>query len=450
MITNISPLDGRYSDKIQPLTNYLSEYALIKYRLVVEIRWLQHLSNNSKIKELPKFSQAMNIYLEDLIINFTTQEAKKIKTIERCTNHDVKAVEYYLKTKLSQHSDLKQYLEFVHFCATSEDINNVSYSLMLQDASRQELIPSVQKVIMVLQKLAKKTQHIAMLGRTHGQAATPTTLGKEIQNFIYRLNKQLKQLKSLKLTAKFNGATGNYNAHHFTYPAINWPQECEKFIKSFKLEFNSHTTQIEPHDTIAECCHIHIRINNILTDLAKDIWFYIALNYFKQKAVKTETGSSTMPHKINPIDFENAEGNLELANSLLNHLANKLPISRLQRDLSDSTTLRNLGSAFAYGYLAQLSLIKGLKKLIPNESAITKDIADRFELLAEPVQSVMRKYGIKKSYEKLKDFTRGRKITQESLHRFIDSLSIPLSEKNKLKELTPATYIGYAISLNRP
>jgi adenylosuccinate lyase len=448
-LTAISPIDGRYGDNLLKLQPIFSEFGLMYYRLFVEIRWFQALANNKQISEIPPFSTQANKLLESLITNFSLKDAKRIKAIEKTTNHDVKAIEYFIKEKLQKNQRLAKVSEFIHFACTSEDINNLAYGLMLKTALTDCIIPQINELIITLKKLAKKFAKKPMLSRTHGQPATPTTMGKELANFVARLQRQQQQLKTIKITGKCNGAVGNYNAHVFTYPNINWENFCSRFVKQLGLEWNSHTTQIESHDYIAELSHIIMRSNTILMDFCRDTWTYISLNYFKQKIAKKEVGSSTMPHKINPIDFENAEGNLGLSNTLFNHFANKLPISRLQRDLSDSTVMRNIGVSFAHTSLAYQSILKGINKLEINESIMLHDLQQHWEILAEPIQTVMRRYGIKQPYEKLKKFTRGKIIDKSSIHAFVDSLNLPSTEKQRLKQLEPKNYLGLAVLLAR-
>lgn len=446
-ITAISPIDGRYQDKTTTLRPIFSEYGLIKYRLQVELYWLEHLAEQQEIKNLPTFTAQEKTNIENLLKDFNLSAAERVKTIEKTTNHDVKAVEYYLKETLKD--ALGEKIEYIHFACTSEDINNLSYALMLKDG-RQELLTHYQKILKQLQNLAEKEASTAMLSRTHGQAASPTTLGKEIKNVAYRLERQIKQLTQQELLGKINGAVGNFNAHYAAYPEINWPEVAKNFVEQkLKLNYNPYTTQIEPHDYIAELLHTIIRANHILLDLARDIWLYISQNYFKQKIIQGEIGSSTMPHKVNPIDFENAEGNFGIANALSAHLAHKLPLSRLQRDLTDSTVLRSLGSSFAYTLIALSALEKGLNKLETNHNAIAKDLEDNLEVLGEAIQTVMRRYEIAEPYEKLKALTRGKKITNESLAEFIEQLEIPEHEKERLKNLRPNNYTGIAEKLTK-
>lgn len=443
-ITSISPIDGRYSNQTESLKPIFSEFGLIKHRVKVEILWLIALSNDSDIRELPKFSNQNLKHLNHLILEFSEKDAKAIKQIERKTNHDVKAVEYWLRNQLKL-KKMNKANEFIHFSLTSEDVNNLAYALMLKEGLSSIVIPSIKKISSLLKNNAKKFSTQPMLSRTHGQTASPTTLGKEFANVNYRIERQIKQLKNQEILGKINGAVGNFNAHISAYPKKNWPAFSKRFITSLKLTYNPLTTQIEPHDFIAEIFQNVSRINTILIDLNRDVWGYISLGYFKQKVIKGEIGSSTMPHKVNPIDFENSEGNLGLSNSILNHLAEKLPISRWQRDLTDSTVLRNIGVGFAYGLIAYNSCIKGLNKLEINRSVINEELEKSWEVLAEPIQTVMRKNGIENSYEKLKEITRGKgKISQQKIHHFIKNLKITKEDKTYLLQLTPQTYIGVA------
>lgn len=443
----LSPLDGRYHSKTSDLALTMSEFGLIQARLQVEIEWLILIAKQPNINEIDSFTNKQTEYLKSLYNNLTLQQAEQIKEIEKTTNHDVKAVEYYIKSCLQDKPEYSKYISFIHFACTSEDINNVAYGLMLQKACKKNLNPKIKQIIDTLANMATEYSNIAMLARTHGQSASPTTMGKEVVNFAERINTQYKKLIDFKLTGKFNGAVGNYNAHTAAYPNINWRELTKIFIENLGLEFNQYTTQINPHDDIAEISHNLARINNILLDLAKDMWGYIALNYFEQKINANEVGSSTMPHKVNPIDFENAEGNLGLANCLLNFFSNKLPISRWQRDLSDSTVLRNLGSALGYSILAYDSLSKGLKKLKLNTKVLNHDLHHNWEILAEPIQTIMRRYGIDNAYEQLKDLTRGNKLDQSLLHEFINNQSLPSELKEQLKLLTPQEYTGLAKEL---
>lgn len=443
-LTSVGPIDGRYSSKTFILHRYFSEFALIHYRLQVEVKWLISLSNNDEISDVPPISKQGISYLTKLVEDFDPEAGEKVKAHEKETNHDVKAVEYYLRDAIADHAELKTYIPFIHFACTSEDINNVAYALMLKDALEHIIEPALAEIMGGIMLLGKQYGMVPMLSRTHGQPATPTTIGKELLNFVARMKRPQQQLLEVVIPAKFNGAVGNYNAHVIAYPEVNWRSHCQAFIKSLGLSFNAYTTQIEPHDGIAEVCFIMTRINNILLDYAKDMWQYISLNYFRQKPVANEVGSSTMPHKINPIDFENAEGNLGLANALFTHFANKLTQSRGQRDLSDSTVLRNLGVAFAYSLIAFQALAKGNEKLEIDEDVLQQDLEDNWAILAEAVQTVMRRYRVPDAYEKLKSLTRGHGITPERLADFIDQQPIPDEAKERLRSLTPGTYIGLA------
>lgn len=443
----ISPIDGRYHKKTQGLSAYFSEYALIYYRLLVEIQWFKSLADNETIKELPPLTKTSITFLDQILKNFDEKEAELVKSLERKTNHDVKAIEYYLKEKISDCAGLKDYLHFIHFACTSEDINNVAYALMMKEALAGIIQPSLAEIIGGIAILGKQHGDAAMLARTHGQPATPTTVGKELVNFVARLKRPQQQLAEVLIPGKFNGAVGNYNAHIVAYPEVDWRRHAAQFISSLGLSFSAYTTQIEPHDGIAEVCHIMIRINNILLDYTQDIWTYISLNYFTQKTIADEVGSSTMPHKINPIDFENAEGNLGLANALFSHFASKLTQSRLQRDLSDSTVLRNLGSAFAYSLIAYQAIAKGNNKLQINRKILKEDLAGHWDILSEAIQTVMRRYHIPNAYEQLKQLTRGQQITEHTLKHFIEGLDIPVDAKTNLLALTPESYIGLAAQL---
>ncbi len=443
----VSPVDGRYLKKTMALSPYFSEFALTYYRLFVEIRWLESLAANETIHEVPPMDASAKAFLNNLLTQFNEEEALKIKEYERQTNHDVKAVEYYLKEKIDQSSALKPISGFIHFACTSEDINNLAYALMMKEGIAQVIQPTLAEIIGSITLLGKQHADVAMLARTHGQPATPTTIGKELINFVARLKRPMQQLAEVLISAKFNGAVGNYNAHIIAYPEVDWRKHCSQFVTSLGLSFNAYTTQIEPHDGIAEVSHLMIRINNILLDYTRDIWSYISLGYFKQKTVADEVGSSTMPHKVNPIDFENAEGNLGLANTLFSHFANKLTQSRMQRDLSDSTVLRNLGVAFAYALIAYQSMVKGNDKLQINKSALEKDLDDNWEILAEAIQTVMRRYQVPNAYEQMRDLTRGRRIEKDRLLAFIKSLDIPEAAKKQLLTLSPEKYIGLAAQL---
>ncbi|MFL2981022.1 MAG: adenylosuccinate lyase [Methylophilaceae bacterium] len=449
-LTAISPIDGRYSHQTEPLRPTFSEYGLIHKRVEIEILWLIGLSKDKEIKEVPRFSAKTTSKLKNIIKNFSLKDAQAVKKIEKITNHDVKAIEYWLKDTLKNEKEIVNVNEFIHFACTSEDINNLAYALMLKESLHKVLIPSISSLIKQTSKYSNKYSNIPMLAKTHGQTASPTTLGKEFANFTYRLERQILQLKNQKILGKINGAVGNFNSHVSAYPKKNWVKFSKKFIESIGLVYNPYTTQIEPHDFMAETFHIISRINNVLIDFNRDIWTYISIGYFKQKSEKKEVGSSTMPHKINPIDFENSEGNLGMSNSLLIHFSEKLPISRLQRDLTDSTVLRNIGVAFSFSLIAYNSCLKGLSKLEINKVQIDKDLDEAWEILAEPIQTIMRKNKIKNPYEKLKNLTRGNQnINKESLHKFIKLLNLPKEDKNYLLNLTPHNYIGIASSLAR-
>lgn len=447
VLTAISPIDGRYHKKSNQLSHYFSEYALIYYRLMVEIRWLESLAANEAITEVPALNQHGLAFLENILQQFDEEEALKVKAYEKQTNHDVKAVEYYLREKLEHASHLKALCSFIHFACTSEDINNLAYALMMKEAIAQVIQPTLAEIVGGITLLGKQHGDVPMLSRTHGQPATPTTIGKELINFVSRLKRPLQQLAEVLISAKFNGAVGNYNAHLIAYPDVDWRKHCSHFVTSLGLSFSPYTTQIEPHDGIAEVSHIMIRINTILLDYTCDVWHYISLGYFKQKTVAEEVGSSTMPHKVNPIDFENAEGNLGLANALFDHFANKLPRSRLQRDLSDSTVMRNLGVAFAYSLIAYQSIAKGNDKLQINKHALESDLNDNWEILSEAIQTMMRRYHVVNAYEQMRDLTRGHGITVEKMKTFIEQLDIPDEAKQRLLELKPDTYIGLAKQL---
>lgn len=440
----LSPIDGRYAEQSAPLQAFFSESALMKYRVLVEIRWLQTLSRCKDIAEVPAISPQAHQQLEKIIHEFSIEHAIVIKEIEQETNHDIKAIEYFLKKAFAQSPELHALFEFIHFACTSEDINNLAYGLMIKEARDNVLLPSIAAIETQLQDLIAQHAHQPMLSRTHGQAATPTTVGKEFANTLHRLEHQREQLATQRILGKCNGAVGNFNAHIVAYPNVNWLELSKQFVHSLGLSWNAYTTQIEPHDALAELAHVLIRLNTILLDFSRDTWSTISLGYFKQKMVATEVGSSTMPHKINPIHFENAEGNLGFANAMLEHFAAKLPISRWQRDLSDSTVLRNIGVAFSHCLIAYTSLSKGLTKIDIDREAIENDLKDRWELLAEPVQTVMRRYNIAEPYERLKALTRGRTITRESLDQFIEELELPGPVKKELLALSPLTYIGLA------
>ena len=444
-LTAISPVDGRYGNKTEALREIFSEYGLIRYRIIVEIRWLQRLAEVPEIKEVPTLSESAQTSLQEIIDSFSITEANRIKEIEQTTNHDVKAVEYFLKEQFTGNEELNRISEFLHFGCTSEDINNLCHALMLRDAKNQQLIPLADDVVSTLAALAKEHAGLAMIARTHGQPASPTTLGKEIAIFVHRLHRQHQEFKAIRIFGKMNGAVGNFNAHLVAYPEIDWMSVSESFVESLSLSWNPHTTQIEPHDYMAEYFHALCRFNTVLIDFCRDAWGYISLGYFKQKTIENEVGSSTMPHKINPIDFENAEGNLGIANALMSHLAEKLPISRWQRDLTDSTSIRNIGTALAHSIIAYQSCLKGIQKLDINPELIQSDLDKNQEVLAEAIQTVMRRNGIDKPYEKLKQLTRGNTTTQKEMTKFIQSLDIPDDEKKRLVDLTPEKYIGNAI-----
>lgn len=445
-VTALSPLDGRYQSKLTELQPTLSEYGLIYFRCTVEVHWLIRLAENSKINEGELLSDHEKKQLLELLENFSVEDAEAIKKIEQTTNHDVKAIEYFLQEKVKT-LQLERLIPLIHFGCTSEDINNLSYALMFKSARDDIMLPAMHEIINVVKTLAKDTAELAMLARTHGQPASPTTLGKELGNVAVRLERQAKQFSDCQILGKCNGAVGNFNAHAIAYPEVDWPAVSEQFVTELGLTWNAYTTQIEPHDWIAEGMQALSRFNIILIDLDRDVWGYIFLEYFLQKKIDNEVGSSTMPHKINPIDFENSEGNLGVANAMAQHFAEKLPISRWQRDLSDSTVFRNLGSIFAYSLLAYKATLKGLSKLIPNEQALHDALNAHWEVLAEAVQSVMRRYGIADAYEQLKAFSRGKRLDTDSLKVFIDQLDIPDDAKARLRELTPETYTGYAADL---
>ncbi|MDX1482283.1 MAG: adenylosuccinate lyase [Woeseiaceae bacterium] len=445
----LSPADGRYADKVDVLRDILSEYGLIRYRVLVEIRWLQWLADQSEIAELKPFDAVTKRMLNDVVDRFSLEDADRIKAIEATTNHDVKAVEYFLRERVGDGDDLAAVRDFIHFACTSEDINNLAYALMLRQARDEVLLPAMRDVHARLRVLAADHAQLAMLSRTHGQPASPTTLGKELANVVARLTRARDQFAAVAIRGKLNGAVGNFNAHVAAYPDIDWPSLSSEFIASLGLDANPMTTQIEPHDWTAEYAHALMRYDTVLVDFCRDTWGYVSLGYFRQRAVESEVGSSTMPHKVNPIDFENAEGNLGLANALLGHFAEKLPISRWQRDLTDSTVQRNFGTAIGHVVIALQSLRKGLTKLDVDRDVIAADVDRAWEVLAEPVQTVMRRYGIPEPYEKLKELTRGKPVTRELLHAFIDSLEIPADAKRRLLDLTPSAYTGLAPRLAR-
>ncbi len=443
-LTAVSPLDGRYSDKTADLRPIFSEYGLNRHRVLVEVRWLQMLADIPEINEVPPLSAHARTTLDEIAANFGVEDARRVKNIERTTNHDVKAIEYFLKERIQGQAELEAISEFIHFACTSEDINNLSHALMLRAARASVLLPLMGELIDAISALARNYANQPMLARTHGQPASPTTLGKEMANVAYRLKRQRQQLGDVPLLGKMNGAVGNYNAHLAAYPELDWPVLAQKFVESLGLQWNPYTTQIEPHDYIAEYMDALARFNTVLLDFDRDLWGYISVGYFKQKTVAGEVGSSTMPHKVNPIDFENSEGNLGLANALLHHFSSKLPISRWQRDLTDSTVLRNLGVAVGYCVIAFQSTLKGLRKLEVDTARLDADLDNNWEVLAEPIQTIMRRHGVDKPYEKLKELTRGKRMDRTSLHAFIDTLTIPAREKQQLKQLTPKSYIGNA------
>ncbi|MDH2917658.1 MAG: adenylosuccinate lyase [Sideroxydans sp.] len=447
-LTALSPLDGRYHGKVDALRNYFSEFGLIRFRVAIEIEWLKALAAQTDIAEIAPFSAATIAQLDALNSNFSEADALAIKTIERTTNHDVKAVEYWLREQLASNPETAKVLEFIHFACTSEDINNLSHALMLKGARDAVMLPALNVLTTRLQTLAHQLADLPMLCRTHGQTATPSTLGKEMANVVYRLQRAHQRLADVQILGKINGAVGNYNAHLAAYPDVDWAAFAERFVTARGITFNPYTIQIEPHDYMAELFDAYARINTILVDLNRDIWSYISLGYFKQKVIKGEVGSSTMPHKVNPIDFENSEGNLGLANALLRHLSEKLPVSRMQRDLTDSTVLRNMGVALGYTLLAYESCLRGLNKLEVNAQRVTDDLNASWEVMAEPIQTVMRRYNIENAYDKLKELTRGQSgINRASLQVFINTLEIPAAEKQRLLQLSPDTYIGKAVEL---
>ncbi|MCG8426240.1 MAG: adenylosuccinate lyase [Chromatiales bacterium] len=444
-LTAISPVDGRYGSKTEDLQPIFSEYGLIRHRVLVEVRWLQALAAQPEIAEVPALNSDANDLLNQIVDNFSADDAQRVKAIERTTNHDVKAVEYFLKEKIEGNTELENISEFIHFACTSEDINNLSHGLMMRAGRDDVLLAQMDTLITAIRDLAHQHADKPMLSRTHGQPASPSTLGKEMANVVYRLQRQRDQVARVELLGKINGAVGNYNAHLSAYPELDWPAFAEKFVTSLGLTWNPYTIQIEPHDYMAEIFDAVARFNTIVVDFCRDVWGYISLGYFKQKTIAGEVGSSTMPHKVNPIDFENAEGNLGIANALFDHLAMKLPISRWQRDLTDSTVLRNMGVGFAYTTIALQSALRGIGKLEADEARLLADLDDNWEVLAEPIQTVMRRYGIEKPYEKLKELTRGQRITAQQLSDFVDGLEIPDTAKQSLKQMTPANYIGNAV-----
>lgn len=445
----LSPVDGRYADQVNSLRNILSEFGLIRFRVLVEVRWLQWMADETSVSDIGPLSSVMKDLLNNLVDQFDADDAERVKVIESTINHDVKAVEYFIREKIGNVGETKRLSGFIHFACTSEDINNLAYALMLRSARDDVLLPQMRELAAKLRSMATEYSDIAMLSRTHGQTASPTTVGKEISNVSQRLARAQQQLAAVVVRGKFNGAVGNFNAHLAAYPDADWATIGNDFVTSLGLDPNTHTTQIEPHDWTAEYSHALARYNSILLDFCRDIWGYISIGYFRQKMAADEVGSSTMPHKINPIDFENAEGNLGFANAMLDHFANKLPISRWQRDLTDSTVQRNFGLALAHVLISIKSTIKGLRKLQANSEAIAADIDNAWEVLAEPIQTVMRRYGIAEPYEKLKALSRGQAVTKALLHDFIGALEIPEDEKQRLREMTPATYIGIAAELAR-
>jgi adenylosuccinate lyase len=447
-LTAISPVDGRYFDKTKVLGSIFSEFGLIKYRVLIEVKWLQAMADNDSIAEVTAFSTEASEFLANIATNFSLEDAQAVKDIERTTNHDVKAVEYFLKDKIKDNTELNAVSEFFHFACTSEDINNLSHALMLIDG-RDAILAEMQNVLALIGALAKDNASIPMLSRTHGQTASPTTVGKEMANFAYRLKRQIEHLKTVKIMGKFNGAVGNFNAHISAYPDLDWQSISQAFIEDLGVNYAMYTAQIETHDYMAEYFHSINRFNTILIDFCRDIWGYVSLGYFKQKTIAGEVGSSTMPHKVNPIDFENGEGNLGIANALNTHLADKLAISRWQRDLSDSTVLRNLGVSCAHCLVAYASIAKGISKLETNEAKLLEDLDSSWEVLAEPIQTVMRRYGIENPYEKLKALTRGNTIDAQMLAEFVKDLDMPKEAKQALAELTPMTYTGDAEKLER-
>jgi adenylosuccinate lyase len=449
-LTALSPLDGRYHSKVAALQQYFSELALIRHRVQVEIEWFKALSHEPAITEIPPFSTDIISQFDSLVADFSESDGKTVKAIEARTNHDVKAIEYWLKERMVKNIEVSKVSEFIHFSCTSEDINNLSYGLMLKHSRDHVMLPALKKIIGKLIGMAHQLADVPMLARTHGQPATPSTMGKEIANVAHRLQRGYDHLATISILGKINGAVGNYNAHLAAYPNFNWEKFAQAFVEKLGLEFNSYTTQIEPHDAIATLCDAYANINTVLLDLDRDVWGYISLGYFKQKINESEIGSSTMPHKVNPIDFENSEGNLGVANALLRHLSEKLPVSRWQRDLTDSTILRNMGVAIGHTLLSYDSCNKGLDKLEANLERISVDLEGAWEILAEPIQTIMRRYGVPNSYEQLKELTRGKDgITKETIHKFIDDLAIPDTEKKRLRKMTPQNYIGKAAELAR-
>ncbi len=445
-LSAVSPIDGRYGSKTADYRSIFSEFGLIRCRVEVEIRWLQKLSQHEGVAEVPAFSESTNAQLDKIVDNFSETDAARIKEIESTTNHDVKAVEYFIKEQFKDNAELQAVTEFVHFACTSEDINNLSHALMLRDGRDQVLLPQAQKIIDAISAMAHEFAEDPMLSRTHGQTASPTTVGKEMANVAARLRRQYQQIERVELLGKINGAVGNYNAHLSAYPQVDWQANADEFVVSLGLCWNPYTTQIEPHDYIAELFDAIARFNTILIDFDRDVWGYISLGYFKQKTIAGEVGSSTMPHKVNPIDFENSEGNLGLANAVFNHLAAKLPVSRWQRDLTDSTVLRNMGVGFGYSSIAYASTQKGIGKLEINRARLEEDLDNSWEVLAEPIQTIMRRYDVAEPYEKLKALTRGQTINRQVLADFVETLDIPEEAKESMRQLTPANYIGNAVS----
>ncbi len=448
-LTAISPVDGRYGRATADLRLIFSEYGLIRHRVLVEVRWLQMLAANPDITEVPPLSDHAQQLLNHMVEKFNEEDARRIKTIERTTNHDVKAVEYFIKEKIAGNDELEAVSEFIHFACTSEDINNLSHALMLRESRTQSILPKMDEIIDALTAMAHQLADTPMLCRTHGQPASPSTMGKEIANVVHRLGRQREQLSSIQFLGKINGAVGNYNAHLSAYPDLDWGEIARRFVESLGLEWNPYTIQIEPHDYIAEFFDVISRFNSILLDYDRDVWWYISMGYFKQKTIEGEVGSSTMPHKVNPIDFENSEGNLGVANAIMGHLSEKLVISRGQRDLTDSTVLRNLGVGIAHSLIAYSSTLRGIGKLEINEQRLQEDLDNTWEVLAEPIQTVMRRYGVENPYEKLKALTRGQGITREALLEFVDGLEIPEEAKESLRRLSPASYIGNAAEMAR-
>ncbi|QCI16511.1 adenylosuccinate lyase [Buchnera aphidicola (Aphis craccivora)] len=447
LLTAISPVDGRYFKLTQSLRNIFSEYSFLRYRLQVEILWFKKITSMYEILEIRKLESKDVLFIDNILKNFSIKDAIYIKNIEKETNHDIKALEYFLKYKFSKSKKLSLISEFIHFSCTSEDINNVAYALMIKDSINQVLLPLWSEIINFLKKYSIQYKNSSLLSMTHGQPATPSTMGKEILNFYYRIQRQFSRLKKIEILAKFNGTTGNYNAHLAAYPNVNWHIISKEFITSLNLIWNPCTTQIEPHDYIAEIFGCISLFNTILIDFNRDIWGYISLNYFKQTSIDHEVGSSVMPHKINPIDFENSEGNLGLSNALMHHMIKKLPISRWQRDLSDSTVLRNIGLALSYSVIAYYSVLNGMKKLKINHAQLLRNLNQNWSILSEAIQTVMRRYNIKSSYEQLKKLTRGKEINKIDIHKFISSLNIPEIEKKRLKKISPVNYIGSAIQI---